>query len=88
MLRAADVRCGGALWIVFGPVDVRPCRCVQNEIDTAERWGRRMLDVPFCARQPARAGKRLGQGSAELPAGARYDDVSRADRIGDVVLQR
>ena len=87
MLRAADVRCGGALWIVFGPVDVRPCRCVQNEIDTAERWGRRMLDVPFCARQPACAGKRLDERRAELAACSGYDDASRADRIGDLVLQ-
>jgi hypothetical protein len=60
---------------------------VQDEIDTAERRRRRMLDVPLCARQPARARERLEQRGAELAAGARYDDVSRADRIGDVVLQ-
>jgi hypothetical protein len=88
VLRAADVHRGGALRIILGSVDVRPRRGVQDEIDVAERRRCRMLDVPLRARQPARAGKRLGQGSAELPAGARYDDVSRADRIGDVVLQR
>ena len=38
-------------------------------------------------RQAARAGKRLEQRGAELPAGAGYDDASRAERIGDDVLQ-
>jgi len=47
-----------------------------------------MLDVPVCARESARAGKRLDQRRAELARGARYDDASRAERIGDVVLQR
>jgi hypothetical protein len=29
----------------------------------------------------------LGERGAELAAGARYDDASRADRTGDEVLQ-
>jgi hypothetical protein len=87
VLRAADIRRGGTLRIVLGSVDVRPCGRVQNEIDAAERRGRRMLDIPLCTCQPTRAGKRLGESAAELAAGARYDDASRAERIGDVVLQ-
>jgi hypothetical protein len=46
-----------------------------------------MLDVPVGARQAERARKGLDERGAELAAGARYDDVSRAERIGDVVLQ-
>jgi hypothetical protein len=46
-----------------------------------------MLDVPVFARQAASTGECLEQGGAELAAGAGYDDVSRAERIGDVVLQ-
>jgi hypothetical protein len=87
VLRAADVRRGGSLRIVLGSVDVRPGCRVQNEIDVAERRGRRMLDVPLGACQSTRAGKRLGESAAELAAGAGYDDASRAERIGDVVLQ-
>jgi hypothetical protein len=87
VLRTADVRRGGALRIVFGSIDVRPRGRVQKEIDAAKRWGRRMLDVPLRARQPTRAGKRLDQRRAELAARPGYDDASRADRIGDLVLQ-
>ena len=46
-----------------------------------------MLDVPVGARETARARERLDERGAELAARARYDGVSRAERIGDVVLQ-
>jgi hypothetical protein len=86
MLRAADVHGSRALRIRFGPVDVRPRGGVQDEIDLAEH-GRRHRHVPVGVRQPARAGERLEQRCAELAAGAGYDDASRAERIGDDVLQ-
>jgi len=86
VLRATDVRRSCALRIRLRTVDIGPGRRVQDEIDVAERR-RRMLDVPFFARQAARASERLEQGGAELAAGTGYDDVSRAERIGDVVLQ-
>ena len=40
------------------------------------------------ARQAARAGERLEERRAELAARAGYEDVSRSERIGDVVLHR
>jgi hypothetical protein len=60
---------------------------MQDEIHLAERRRRGMLDIPVCARQSARAWKRLDERRAELAGGARYDDASRVERIGDVVLQ-
>jgi len=88
VLRAADVHRGRALRVGLGAVDVRPRRGVQNEVDRAEPARRRRGDVPARARQAERAGERLEQRGAELAAGAGYDDASRSDRIGDVVLQR
>ena len=87
MLRAADVDGGRALRVVLGAVDVRPRRRVQHEIDGAERR-RRERRRPSRRASAARARERLEQRRAELPARAGYDDASRADRIGDVVLQR
>ena len=88
MLRAADVHRGGRLRICFGAVDVRVCGCVQDEVGVAEVGRRRECHVPVGASQGARTGERLCQRSAELPARARYEDVSRSERIGDVVLHR
>jgi hypothetical protein len=87
VLRPADVRRGRLLRIPLGPVDVRPRRGVQDEIG-GEPGRRRQSDVPVCPGQPDRTGKLREQGGAELPARAGYDDASRAERIGDDVLQR
>ena len=88
MLRAADVHCGGRLGICFGTVDVRVRGCVQDEVGVAEIGRRRKCHVPVGASQAASTGERFCERSAELPAGARYEDVSRSERIGDVVLHR
>ena len=87
VLRAADVDGRGALRVGLRPVHVRPGRRVQHEVDGPERR-RRQRHVPLGERERNRAGKRLAEGGAELAAGAGYDDASRAERIGDDVLQR
>ena len=87
MLSAADVHGRRLLRIRLRRVDVGPRGRVENEVDRRERR-RRQRDVPLRMGQPARAGERLEQRRAELAGGAGYDDVSRSDRIGDVVLQK
>jgi hypothetical protein len=86
VLCAADVHGSCTLRIGLGAVDVCPRGGVQDEIELAER-GRRHRHVPVGMRQATRAGERLEQRGAELPARAGYDDASRAERIGDDVLQ-
>ena len=61
---------------------------VQDELDRTEAAWRREGHVPVGVRKAACSGERLEQRRAELPARAGYDDVSRSERIGDVVLQR
>ena len=89
MLRAADVHCGGALRIGLGAVDVGPRRRVQHEVDLAELGGGGSVTSQSARVSAAtRSGNASSERGPELAAGARYDDVSRAERIGDVVLQR
>jgi hypothetical protein len=89
VLRPADVDRSRFLRLALGPVDVGPCSRVQRQIDCTERR-RRLGDVPLTSRQrdDLVRGELLDERSAELAAGAGYDDASRADRTGDVVLQR
>jgi hypothetical protein len=87
VLGAADVRGRRVLWVALRPVDVGPGRRVQDEVDVTERRRRRLLDVPVRTSEAACVGERLDERGSELAGGARYDDASRAERIGDVVLQ-
>ncbi len=87
MLRSADVDRGRTLRIGLGAVDVGPRSGMENEVDLAERR-RRKRDVPVLVREPGRTREGLEQRRAELPARPCYEDASRAERIGDDVLQR
>jgi len=86
VLRTADVGLGRVLRVRLRAVDVGPGSRVQDEIDVAQRR-RGVLDVPVFPPQAARIGEGIEQRCAELAAGAGYDDASRAERMGDVVLQ-
>ena len=88
VLRPADVDRRCRLRVGFGAVDVRVGGGVQDELDRTEAAWRREGHVPVGVRKAACSGERLEQRRAELPARAGYDDVSRSERIGDVVLQR
>ena len=87
VLRAADVDRRGLLRIALGPVDVRPRGCVEDEVDRAER-PRRERDVPVGAGKAERTREGLAERGSELAARAGYDDASRAESVGDEVLQR
>ena len=87
MLRATDIDRSRSLRIRLSAVDVGPRGRMQDEVDRLERR-RRERDVPLLTGQAKRLGKRLEQGRPELPAGPGYEDASRAERIGDDVLQR
>ena len=72
--------------MVFGSVDVRPRSRVKDEIRVD--FGRLHRDVEHVPTERLGLGKDLRQGLAELPAGARDQDRSRAERIGSHVLHR
>jgi hypothetical protein len=88
VLRSSHVHRRSLLRIVLGRVDVGPRRRVQDEVDLAETRRGWIGHVPLGSRQAARIGKCLEQSGAELAAGSGYDGASRAERIGDCVLQR
>jgi len=62
---------------------------MQDEVDRRRRV-ERQLDVPLRAgqRDQVVARERLDERGPELAAGARYEDASRAERIGVCVCHR
>jgi hypothetical protein len=73
----------------LGTVDVGPCGCVEDEVrPVVELDG--SCDVQLRARSRVRLREDLGESTAELAArpGDQDAPLSRADRIGDCVLQR
>ena len=91
--RPGGVGVEGTRRVLLGAVDVRPGRRVQDEVERAQVGGRGLGDVPLRPRErdDVLVGELLGQRLPELAAGAGDQEAaaaSRADRIGDCVLQR
>ena len=60
---------------------------MEDEIDFADRR-RRKRDVPVGPGEAERARKGLAERGSELAARSGYDNASRAESVGDEVLQR
>ena len=87
VLRAADVDRRGVLRVASAPsTSVHAAACSTRS--TSPSGGGGNVTSQSARVRPRAPGNASSERGAELAAGAGYDDASRAERIGDVVLQR